>query len=373
LNAVATSDDLMTLARSRAPADRERLLLSVADLCSGPNGERAVKTPAVQSLLSSIFMTLVIEAERDIRKRLAEKLATAAWVPQSLANILALDEIEIARPIIAGSPVLDDQDLMRLLVEATVEHQIEVARRPKLSPAVVEAILRGGEPAVMSALASNAATELPADALSRLVEAARRIAALRAPLARHPQLTDALARRLYAWVGQSLREALVDRFKIDPTNLEKPLSEAVDEAFYMTPGGDAGAANWSADSEREAMEFKLVEKLNAAGQLRSGYLMQALKEERLSLFVAALTTLGDYEASDIQKAVDGERPDLLALACAGVRIDRSAFPDILDLVRKLNAGRPGGGAEGARRAIGAFGPFPPEIARAAFRQAIRSV
>jgi hypothetical protein len=53
-----------------------------------------------------------------------------------------------------------------------------------------------------------------------------------------------------------------------------------------------------------------------------------------------------------------------------VGIDRSVFPTILTLVRALNGGRPGGGAEGARRAVGAFGPFTPDIASAAFRQAV---
>ena len=55
--------------------------------------------------------------------------------------MLALDEIEIARPIIAASPVLKDADLIRLLVEATIEHQIEVARRPNLG-----AVGRGRHP-----------------------------------------------------------------------------------------------------------------------------------------------------------------------------------------------------------------------------------
>jgi uncharacterized protein (DUF2336 family) len=105
-------------------------------------------------------MTLVVEAERDIRQRLAERLADAAWAPSALINILALDEIEIARPIIARSPVLQDHDLIRLLVQATLEHQIEVARRPRLAASVVEAILARGEPAVLTALASNDSAEL---------------------------------------------------------------------------------------------------------------------------------------------------------------------------------------------------------------------
>ena len=119
------SESLLGLARSRAPADRERLLLGVVDLCAaGQAAASAATAPPVQALLSSIFMSLVVEAERDIRQRLAEKLATAEWAPPTLINVLALDEIEIARPIIAASPLLQDADLIRLLIEATIEHLV---------------------------------------------------------------------------------------------------------------------------------------------------------------------------------------------------------------------------------------------------------
>jgi hypothetical protein len=43
------------------------------------------------------------------------------------------------------------------------------------------------------------------------------------------------------------------------------------------------------------------------------------------------------------------------------------------MIRSLNGGRPGGGPEAARRAIGAFGPVTPQIAATAFRQAALSV
>src|SRR5205807_1884618 len=114
----------------------------------------------IQRLLDDVFMALVVEAERDIRKALAEKLAQADWAPPALINVLALDDIEIARPVILSSPLLKDQDLIRLLVEATIEHQIEVARRPRLGREVVNAILDGGEPAVMTALANNTTAEV---------------------------------------------------------------------------------------------------------------------------------------------------------------------------------------------------------------------
>ncbi|MDP3173914.1 MAG: DUF2336 domain-containing protein [Phenylobacterium sp.] len=373
MGVAASTDSLLQLARSRAPADRGHLLLALVELCDTSQSGRVMNAPPVQALLSSIFMSVVVEAERDIRKRLAEKLASAAWAPAALVNVLALDDIEIAAPIIAASPVLKDQDLVRLLLEATLDHQIEVARRPRLGPPVVAAILQQAEPAVLTALAANTATHLtPAD-MVKLVEASRRIASLRSPLVRHPELTTDLAQQLYVWIGQSLRQSLASRFRLDTAALDAALADAVREAHGGIVEEAPSAVVWTREDEREDMERRLVAKLQSAGQLRPGYLLRALRERKLSLFVTALAALGRFEADDVRRAIDSKQPELLGLACAAVAIDRSVFPTILDLVRRLNGGHPDGGDEGARRAIGAFGSFSPAVAGAAFRQAIRTV
>ncbi|WP_372786933.1 DUF2336 domain-containing protein [Phenylobacterium sp.] len=372
MSVALSSESLLELAKSRAPADRERLLLGIVELCDADQGAAAIGSPEIQGLLNSIFMGLVAGAERDIRRRLAKKLSTAEWAPPALVNVLALDEIEIARPVIASSPVLKDPDLIRLLIEATIEHQIEVARRPNLAAPVVAAILEAGEPAVMTALAGNQTAELgPAD-MARLVEAAREVAALRSPLSRHPKLTGDLALQLYIWVGQALRQSLADRFRLDPRLIETALAQSVQEAHTATPNGN-GVVVMARDGEREAMEQRLIEKLHSAGQLRPGYLVRALQEGRLSLFSTALAMLGRFEADHVQRVIDSDRPELLGLACAAVGIDRSVFPSILQMIRTLNGGRPGGGAEAARRAIGAFAPVSPQIAATAFRQAALSI
>jgi uncharacterized protein (DUF2336 family) len=370
LSVAAKTEEILVLARSRAIQDRERLLLAIVDLCDAGEGAEAVMRAApIQALLSSIFMSLVVEAERDIRRRLAEKLATAAWAPSALINVLALDDIEIARPVIASSPVLQDHDLIRLLVEATIDHQIEVARRPNLGPPVIAAILQQDEPAVLTALAGNDTAQLSADDLRVMIAASRRVAALRSPLARHPRLTSDLAQSLYVWVGQALRQSLSDRFRLDTAALDAAIAQAVQEAHGGAPG-EADGVVLDRDGDQKVMELRLLAKLDAAGQLRPGYLLRALQERKLSLFLSGLTTLGRFEPDQIRRAADSDRPELLALACAAVGIDRSVFPTILALVRELNDGRPGGGPEGARRAGGAFGPFAPEIASAAFRQAV---
>jgi len=366
MSAVQTAHDLTMLAQSRALADRERLILAIVDLCA--QSEPSVRTPAVQALLDPIFLNLIDDAEHQIRLRLAEKLAPADWAPPKLINLLAQDEIEIARPIIAASPVLDEADLLRLLAETTVAHQIEVARRPGVGAAVVDIILSHADPEVLTALAGNDTALLSPAAMLQLVEASRRIAAMRSPLVRHPRLTQEMAEQLYAWVGQMLRSAIVSRFRVDARALDAQIAESVRQGRAAALEPDAPDAALI-DTEQEQMERRLIAKLHAAGQLRPGYLLRALREQRLSLFEAALATLGGYSPQAVHLAVNAERPEMLALACAGVGVDRLVFGTILAMVRELNRGRPGGDAERARKAFNGAEADHSGLAALAFRKA----
>jgi uncharacterized protein (DUF2336 family) len=351
---------LLNLARSRDPGDRERLLARLVDICEAGAGTMA---PAAASEVEAVFLALVGEVERDIRARLAERLARADWAPPRLIETLANDDIEVARPVIAASPLLKDETLIRLITEATLAHRVEVAQRPNLSAAVVRAALDSGEPAVLTALAGNTTADIIEPCMARMVEYARTISALGPPLSMHPRLTAELASALYLWVGQSLRDAIVGRFHVDAAALDALLAASM-----------ADAPAKSKRSGPDASQIKLVDKLAAASQLKPGYLLRVLKEHQLGLFEAALAKLGGFNVEEVHRAVmSPDRPELIALALAAIGIDRSVFPTILEMVRQCNDGLPGGGQEGARRAVSAFGPFSAEIAASAFRQAVSAV
>ena len=355
----AHADVLIRLAHSRSQDDRQRLLMGVADLVEA-SGQSS------SDIVTDLFMTLVGQVEKEIRQALSERLAEAEWAPPALINILALDEIEIARPVIAKSPLLKDQDLLRLLMESTVEHQIEVARRPRVGATVVDAILDKSEPAVLTALAGNPSADITEPGFKRLVEASRRIAALRAPLTRHPRLNEDLAKQLYAWVGQALRQAIGERFRIDADELDDAIAAAVRNA--STGGVPVAHQPIRVDPERDEMERRLIAKLDAAGQLRPGYLVRAAREGRISLFENALAVLGGYSVQDIRRAVASNDADLLALACASVGIDRAVFPSMLVEIRIRTAGKP----DGAIRDSSALRLFDqgPESAGRVFRRAL---
>ena len=355
--ALSSAAQLLELARSKGVDDRRRLLLGIAALCDAtPPGAEA------SPILGEIFMVIARQAERDIRKALSDSLAAAEWAPPALIAMLALDEIEIARPVIANSPLLKDQDLVRVLVEATIEHQIEVARRPHISGRVADAIIDRGEPASLTALAGNRTAEVSNDALGRLVEQSRRVAALRAPLTRHPRLNDTLATQLYQWVGQSLREAIVERFRIDETKLAEAI-EAATRAIVAPPGAEPLGLESQEAVDPEEMERRLVAKLQSAGQLRAGFLIRAVREKRLTLFEHAISALGGFPISHVRAAIVRPSPDALFLACAAVGIDRAVFPAVLEEIRKLNGGWPGDGEAGYAGRMS----LPPSAAMREFR------
>ena len=324
--------ELLALAHDPSTEARQRLLLGVVALCDAcpPSGE-------VSPVLSEIFLTLARQAEREVRKALSERLAHAEWAPAALVNVLALDEIEIARPILESSPILQDDDLLRVLIEASLEHQIAVARRPHISGRVADAVIDKAEPAVLMALTTNRTAEISAEGVRRLVEHSRRIAALRGPLTRHPLLTEALAEQLYQWVGAALRQSIAARFNVDEAALGAAVQDAVGGAMRPAPAEPEPVDQ----ADRDEMERRLVDKLEAAGQLRAGLLIRAVREKRLSLFVHGLSALGGFSVGQVRTALSAPTPEALYYACAAVGIDRAVFPTLLVELRKLNASLPG--------------------------------
>lgn len=331
-DATAPLSELLNLARSRAGDDRQRLLLAITALC-----ENSPPAEEVSEVLGEVFLMLAQQVERDVRRTLAERLATADWAPHALINLLALDEIEIARPILASSPLLQDEDLIVVLVQATIEHQIEVARRPALSGRVADVIIDRAEPATLTALASNRTAEISPDGVRRLVDHSRRIAALRAPLTRHPRLTDVLAEQLYQWVGTALRQAIGARFHINEDDLHVTVQEAVDKAFRDV----AAPAPIAHNEELEESERRLIAKLRAADQLRPSYLVRAIRERRLNLFVHGLAALGGFSVAEIRAALNYGSPEAIYYACSAVGIDRAVFVALIHEIRVLNDGAPG--------------------------------
>src|SRR5664279_1652723 len=107
-------------------ASREEIYLAVASLYriqgTGLN-ERE------RALMHEILRRLTRDVEMAIRIALAERLADDTTAPHDLILLLADDRIEVARPLLLRSPLLTDEDVLRMVIECDVGHQEAVAAR----------------------------------------------------------------------------------------------------------------------------------------------------------------------------------------------------------------------------------------------------
>ena len=115
--------------------------------------------------------------------------------------------------------------------------------------------------------------------------------------------------------------------------------------------------------DRLEMESRVVQKLQAAGQLRPGLLIRALRDGKLALFTAALAGLRGVTVEDVRTYINADTPDALTQACTTVGVDHSAFSTLLSLVRRLNRGRPGGDVHAPMFDAGAQSPQPCAVDR----------
>ena len=141
--------DLETLQRDRSPAARAKVAAKFGrqfdELCAG-NGR-----PLADAVLELLVRDLAVE----VRQALAHAVAACAALPPKVAQQLAEDRIEIACPILEQSPVLTDEDLIRVVRTHALQYGLAVARRSRVSEIVADALVASGHEEVVRRLIEN--------------------------------------------------------------------------------------------------------------------------------------------------------------------------------------------------------------------------
>jgi uncharacterized protein (DUF2336 family) len=315
------SNDLIQLAQAvRQSADRlGEIYMAVATLLERQNKSF---TGTERATAADILKRLSKEVEMSLRVSLAERLASDAEAPEELILLLADDNIEVARPVLARSPVLSDAHLVDIIAHGSTDHHVAVAERPAIGETVSAALARSECEAVLLALLKNASARISHDTFSTLVDRAREMESLHGPLAGRSDLPLQLASSMYVWVSGALKTALMGRYP----NIAQSLARAIEET---SNGLQNGRPSTSAQSAK-----KLVDKLSASGQLKASFLIRALQQGQMELFEHGFATLLKMDIETMRKALYGDSPQTVALACKAAGIDRSVFNTVFHLSRE---------------------------------------
>ncbi|MGQ0663748.1 MAG: DUF2336 domain-containing protein [Pseudomonadota bacterium] len=317
--------ELLALAQEATPPARERLAHEV--------GQLLVRQPEALSevergLAADILASLIREVEMPIRRALAVRLARAPRVPRALLTRLANDEIEVARPILLESGLLEDDDLIEIVRQRTMQHRLAIAMRRQVSYAVSAALVEAGEDDVMRTLVENPNAPIARATLDFLVERSKTSSGLQAPLLHRHELEPEIAGRMYGWVSAALKRHIALNFDVDPAYLDRALEESLEEII-----ADHARAAALGDATT-----KLAEAL-AAGRLGDpSLLVRLVRAGEIALFEAAFAKFIRLPITLTRRMIyePGARP--LAVACRTCGFDKATFASLLLLSRQARPG-----------------------------------
>ena len=233
-----------------------------------PSDERST----LRALTIKTLERLARDQETRVRAILAEGIKSLTCVPKHVIDVLAHDvETVVAGPILEYSPLLSDADLMEIIASARADAALEpIARRKPLSAAVADAIVGSLDIPAVAALLTNPNAVIRDATLDRIIEQARQVSVLQAPLTLRSDLSARAIRRIAGFVGADLIEQLSLRRGLDretQAELKRELKARLDQAADNDNSGrDKAAAEIDAARKKGALGETFVEQAAEGGR-----------------------------------------------------------------------------------------------------------
>jgi uncharacterized protein (DUF2336 family) len=347
--------ELLDLARDSSLEARRTLVDLIGDLFAE---RESVLTERERALMIEILEKLLGDFETEVRQQLAQRLADSEVAPRALIDLLANDEIAVARPVLMHSQVLRDQELIRVVRHRSRQHQLAVAVRNDVSPPVADALVETGDDNVIKTLLDNPSARIAEATLSYLVDQARTVDTFQEPLVARTDLAPDMAQKLYWFVSAALRERILERFEIRPSQLD----DALEAAAHELGGGTAAAG------DRRSPAMELAARIAEERGIDAALLLRVLRQGEVPLFEALFGELSGIRPPRLQHVLYETGGKGLAVACRALEISRADFSPLYLLSRK---GR-GGETVVDPRELAAVMTFFSKVQPTAAREVLRS-
>jgi uncharacterized protein (DUF2336 family) len=318
-------ETLESLARDKTATGRNILMATISDLFFA---QSQVLTDRERALMSEILRKLIADVELSVRQALAERLSELADPPHDLILTLARDEIDVARPILLRSNMLQDLELVEIVRHRGLEHQMAIALRRSLSEDVSDALVSVGNTDIIRTLLLNPSARISLNTMEYLVEQSRRFDIFQEPLLHREEMTPTLARRMFEFVSQALREFILGQWNFDPSVLDPVMAPTIDA--LVTNQGDQNGTK--AD--------ELAANLAAEDALTPELMIATLKGGEVALFIAMFARLCGIAAPIARRMLFEAEGDSLCIACKASGIAKPYFASIYVLSRSGASGAP---------------------------------
>lgn len=307
-----------------------------------------------RDLITDALLTLVQQAERDLRQAIAERLAVMDNVPIRLILKLAHDEVVVARDILRHSTALNDLDLLYIIKSQDTAYWRHIAARTRMGPLVIDALADTHDGETAKVLAENSHIHLTQHAFTVMGDMARQEVSLATPLASRADVPPELAKRLYQYVGAQLQVQLKARFRFTDTELTQIMADATTD---VSDARRASGLMPSAAMLRAAFIF------DSRGQLSCDVMLKTLARGQLASFVAMLAVKANVAPQAVLTMLQPDGAEGLAVTCCAIGFTKNEFMQIFILTQKVRSYDGKVSQQALHRALVYFDSLTPDRAR----------
>lgn len=304
--ATSSHEKLLKLAHQRAIDGKGGLAASVAKLCLDT---RADLSQEELDLTYDILRKLIDQVEVQIRRYISDYLAERADVPPDLLSFLTHDVINVAYPMLVHSRQLDDDDLIEISTSKGHTHSVAIAKRAELSETVSSHLVDTGDTEVLLQLLKNFSATINVESFAKAAHASVFEAKLQTPLVQRRDLPPELAKRIYAWVGETLREYILSHFEINSKKLDDSITDAIDRV--LESGDEPGL--WE-DPTGIGYDQRLIGMLDSDGDVG---------------FINKFAEISGVDRRMVAQLFEEGSGESLAIACKAYGISKDQFSSII--------------------------------------------
>lgn len=281
--------------------------------------------PTESELVTDVLLELMRQAERDMRRMLAERLATEQDVPLRMIQHLANDEISVAESILRKSTILQEMDLIYIIKSHGSEHWQAIAHRTDLTDQVVNVLADTHDVETAVTLSENTAITLTDYAFSQFVPMAGEHDVLARPLLTRPDLPKEIASRLYEVVGEELKQSLSACFPEGSAQASSVVDDILLEAKQ------AARAEYMPSDKLVQAAYVLKQK----GALEVGSMLSNLKRGMVASFIAQFCAHTDMTPDTILAAITQQSGQDLAVICKAFDVRKTDFISFYLMTHRL--------------------------------------
>jgi uncharacterized protein (DUF2336 family) len=309
---------LIDLAGEQSSDRRRELLHEITDVfLTDPQTYNSQESRYFGEIMGKVAFDL----EQEVRVELANKLASEEAAPADLIRQLASDEISVAQPVLSQSPVLDENDLIKIAESKGQDHLFAITRRPDIGENLSDVLVNKGDDRVVKGLVENRAAQIAEHTMGKVAARAEVNPVLHKPLIDRPDLPAEVMRDMLSYVSEDLKNRILEQSNHVNSDKLKQILEDV---------GNTIASNAQLDKNVRSKPEFLIDQLERSGELNQEKLVELTKQRKLPEFMCGLARLAEIDMATARRVLMDRSGEGLAIISKACNFEQTTYSAIIN-------------------------------------------